>query len=383
MFFLFFIKKFLLIRFGFVHSDRIGHFAANTELYLCQKKRFKKNKKTIDLFYFPTDPCNTQLAEMIKRKITFYPKILIRPFCLISRKLEFLKEHVTGRTFRSDHDIKNFYEAYPSQIEFSSNEINFGEKILKKMNPTNRPIVLLIIRDEKYLKSVTQGNSFSYHNHRDDDISRYKNLIQHITNSGYFAIRMGKIVKNKININNKNFLDYPFSKFKNDFMDIFLGYKCKLCISNVTGYDAVPTIFRRPLLFLGSIPVGFMLTSSSRFINTFYDHYSYLLKRNLTLEEIFKYKLDDKFKASDFKTNRIKLIKFSNKKMRELFDESITYINNDFKVEIKSRKVNNKFKKLYLRNLKKYSYFSSFQNHGKIKSYFPKAWLKNKIFLLK
>lgn len=383
MIFFFFIKKILLIRFGFVHSDRIGHFAANTELYLCQKKKFEKKKNTLDLFYFPTKPCNSQLAKMIQRKLSFYPKILIRPFCLISRKLEFLKDHITGRTLKSDHDIKNLYEAYPTQIEFSNKEISYGNKILKKINPSNKPIILLIVRDETYLKSLTKGNSFSYHDHRDDDISRYKNLIEHITKSGYFVIRMGKVVKKKTNIKNKNFLDYPFSKFKNDFMDIFLGFKCKLCISNVTGYDAVPTIFRRPLLFLGSIPIGFMLTSSSRFINTFYDHYSINLKRNLTLEEIFKYKLDDKFKANDFKKNRVKLVKFSNRKMKELFDETIFYINNNYKIERKSKKLNNKFKKIYIQKLKKYSLNTSFQHHGKIKSYFPKAWLKNKIFLLK
>lgn len=383
MIFFFFIKKILLIRFGFVHSDRIGHFAANTELYLCQKKKFEKKKNTLDLFYFPTKPCNSQLAKMIQRKLSFYPKILIRPFCLISRKLEFLKDHITGRTLKSDHDIKNLYEAYPTQIEFSNKEISYGNKILKKINPSNKPIILLIVRDETYLKSLTKGNSFSYHDHRDDDISRYKNLIEHITKSGYFVIRMGKVVKKKTNIKNKNFLDYPFSKFKNDFMDIFLGFKCKLCISNVTGYDAVPTIFRRPLLFLGSIPIGFMLTSSSRFINTFYDHYSINLKRNLTLEEIFKYKLDDKFKANDFKKNRVKLVKFSNRKMKELFDETIFYINNNYKIERKSKKLNNKFKKIYIQKLKKYSSNTSFQHHGKIKSYFPKAWLKNKIFLLK
>ena len=88
-------------------------------------------------------------------------------------------------------------------------------------------------------------------------------------------------------------------------MDIFLGYKCELCISNVTGYDAVPTIFRRPILFYGSIPVGYMLTSSKKFVNTFYDHYSLKLKRRLSLQEIFKNKLDDKFRSNDFKKKKL------------------------------------------------------------------------------
>ena len=33
------ISKILLIKIGFLHSNRIGHFAANTELYLIKKKK--------------------------------------------------------------------------------------------------------------------------------------------------------------------------------------------------------------------------------------------------------------------------------------------------------------------------------------------------------
>ena len=33
------LRPFILIRFGLLHSDRIGHFATNTELSLCEKKK--------------------------------------------------------------------------------------------------------------------------------------------------------------------------------------------------------------------------------------------------------------------------------------------------------------------------------------------------------
>ena len=39
--FLFLLKRIILFRFGFLHSDRIGHFALNTELWLCEKKKYK------------------------------------------------------------------------------------------------------------------------------------------------------------------------------------------------------------------------------------------------------------------------------------------------------------------------------------------------------
>ena len=39
MIFIIIVRPFILIRFGLLHSDRIGHFATNTELSLCEKKK--------------------------------------------------------------------------------------------------------------------------------------------------------------------------------------------------------------------------------------------------------------------------------------------------------------------------------------------------------
>ena len=36
------LKPLVKIRFGLINSDRIGHLAANTELYLCRKKYKEK-----------------------------------------------------------------------------------------------------------------------------------------------------------------------------------------------------------------------------------------------------------------------------------------------------------------------------------------------------
>ena len=40
------LSPILLIRFGLLHSDRIGHFLINTELFFCEEmKKTKKKKK--------------------------------------------------------------------------------------------------------------------------------------------------------------------------------------------------------------------------------------------------------------------------------------------------------------------------------------------------
>ena len=105
--FLIAIRPFFLIKIGLLHSDRIGHFALNTELYICEKLYF--NKKGVDFFYYPTKPCNTQLAKIIERNLVVIPKIIARPFDLIFRKFEFLNAHRT-RNLKGDYDVHNLID---------------------------------------------------------------------------------------------------------------------------------------------------------------------------------------------------------------------------------------------------------------------------------
>ena len=367
---IFLMSPFILIRFGLIHSDRIGHFAANTELFLCEQNIKNIKKNILDIFYFPTIPCNKQLSIMVRRKLFFLPKIIVRPFCLISRKIPFLNRHVTGRSSAGDYDIYNLYEKLPTQLTFNNKEKRKGEEFIKEINPSGRKIVCLIIRDSKYLATTSTSNKFKYHNHRDDDISRYESAVLYLIKKGFFVIRMGKFVKKRMKIKNPYFLDYATSNVKTDFLDIYLGFKCFFCISNVTGYDAIPTIFRRPILFIGSIPIGCMSTSSKLFLNSSYVHYSVTLKRALSIREIFERNLAYEFTEQGFKKKGIKLIKFTSSEIVLLVKEMLSYLNND-----KKNILDNCFKKFYTNLIKIYPCKNQ-SFHGLINSYFSTLWLK-------
>ena len=60
------IRPLLLVRFGFLYGNRIGHFAANTELYLCERDAGINvpQQRYVDLFYMVPPVCNQQLAKM-------------------------------------------------------------------------------------------------------------------------------------------------------------------------------------------------------------------------------------------------------------------------------------------------------------------------------
>jgi len=91
------ISPFFLIRFKPLTSDRIGHFALQSELYLCEKKlkRNSPKQKYIDFFFNNThqESCNKYFEKLVKKKINIIPYgigkafyYLNRLFCFILKK---------------------------------------------------------------------------------------------------------------------------------------------------------------------------------------------------------------------------------------------------------------------------------------------------------
>lgn len=376
---IFLLRPIILLRFGLLHSDRLGHFSSNTELFLCENKISKNKKKIINFFYFPTTPCNKQLAKMIKRKLPVYPKILCRPFCLLSRKFRFLKDHVTGKSLAGDYDVLNLYKKIPTQINLTKKEKKKGEEILKSIGAKDKQIILFIVRDSKYFKMHynLKSNIKSHHDHRNDDIENYRSSIVKLLKRGYFVVRMGNIAEKSLKINNRNFIDYPFSKIKTDFMDIYFAYRCFFCVSNLTGYDGLITMFRKPLLSIGSMPIGCMYSSTDNYLNTMYAHYSKNLKRKLNLKEIFELGLAFEFKKEIFDKKNIIIQKHNSNEIKKFVFEMIDYLKN--KSKFKNFKLNKEAKKKYNKLLDKYQNKDNKIYNGKLYFSFSKYFLeKNK-----
>ena len=67
------LSPFLVIRFGQLRAERIGHFAGNTELYLCERDLGTYGSKTHDIFYVLPPICNNQLKKMWERSLNISP----------------------------------------------------------------------------------------------------------------------------------------------------------------------------------------------------------------------------------------------------------------------------------------------------------------------
>ena len=89
------ISPLYLVRWQKMVSGRIGHFAANIELYCCERDSGINipKQRYIDLFYTDKEVCNNQLKTMWKREITIVPYLFGRILSK-SEKLIFYLESI-------------------------------------------------------------------------------------------------------------------------------------------------------------------------------------------------------------------------------------------------------------------------------------------------
>ena len=66
----------------------------------------------------------------------------------------------------------------------------------------------------------------------------------------YCAIRMGAIVKEKLNLNNSSIIDYATNGMRTEFLDVYLGAKCRFFLCSDTGMSMFPEMFRVPVVYV-------------------------------------------------------------------------------------------------------------------------------------
>src|SRR2546426_8416389 len=123
------IRPWFLIRLGGLISSRIGHFTANTELYLCERDAGINLPKRchVDLFYMAKPICNQQLATMWKRVLRLWPSWILAPINRVNRLIPGGAVHKIGDNTQHDRDVHNLLDRFPPHLEFTPEEESRGE----------------------------------------------------------------------------------------------------------------------------------------------------------------------------------------------------------------------------------------------------------------
>ena len=170
------------------------------------KNKFK------DIWYYRGYICNLQLKRMWDRVLTIWPTNLSFLITIINSRLP------DGSTYVipwRDHgiqacDINNTLKRIPPHLSFTKEEEEFGRTMLESMGiPSDSSFICFVGRDPLYLKmTYPNEQDNNYHDYRDTDIKKYILAAEEMANRGYYMIRMGAVVLESFESNNRRIIDY-------------------------------------------------------------------------------------------------------------------------------------------------------------------------------
>jgi putative glycosyltransferase (TIGR04372 family) len=371
------IQPWLLVRIGGLISTRIGHFAGNTELYLCERKAGINvpSQLHIDLFFMQEPICNQQLAIMWHRGLRIWPAWILARINRVNLLIPGGSSHEIGNNTQHDRDVHNLLDRFPPHLQFINEEETRGETGLRAMGlPIGAQFICLIVRDSAYLESHI-SNDWNYQNFRDSNIQNYVLAAETLVDRGFFVIRMGSKVHAAINSTHPKVIDYATNGVRSDFMDIYLGAKCEFCISVGVGFDAVPIIFRRPVAYVNMSPVGYLNTFQDNVIGIFKHHIYAESNRELTLSEIFARSVGFCLRTSDYETKGVYLIENTPEEIRDVAIEMAERLNGTWQAHRNDESLQKRVWEIFPTD----SVDADAGNpiHGEIRARFGAAYLRN------
>ena len=260
------LRPVFLVQTMLLIAPHIGHLTANTDIALTEiSLQGRKDGTRIKVFSYLSERrvCNQFLLNLIKRRTTVVPRWAI----IVAVRLNTL---IPGGNvhdgFHQDRDRQNLLDRTGPQFHLTIAETKSGNQKLADIGiPVGAKFVCLNVRDSVYNKTTYPGRDWQFHDYRDCAIENYVAAAEELTRRGYYVFRMGVIVERPLISSNPMIIDYASNGMRSDFMDIFLGANCEFCISHGTGFDGVPYVFRRPILYVNAVPIGQLQTFSEKF----------------------------------------------------------------------------------------------------------------------
>lgn len=250
------LRPLVLIRFGGLPSEAIGHFTSDMELYLCRKDAGWYGRWTIDLFCCALPVCNQQLKRMWERTVH------VSRFALAAERVNRCLPGGKGNRIPFDWapmDTHSLFATTPPHLSFTPEEQRQGADALRRLGiPEGRPFVCFHARDTAYYINRARYRHAPMR-HRNSDIQTYLPAIEALAQRGYVGVRMGAAVERPLVTNDPRIIDYA-SIARSDFLDIFLCAHSQFYLGDGAGLYNVPIMFRRPLALVNYIPFEYAAT---------------------------------------------------------------------------------------------------------------------------
>jgi len=276
-----------VVRLGMLDIGRIGAIIYG-DWYLSQKADGLYPGRYLDFFYFvkSTNHVNGQWMKMWKRALPTlagaelwksvqrlnrlfpgYQKCEI-PDTYVYPAMKSWKpkiiDKISGKFYKDDKLLNAIIKNKNPNITFSFEEQKNGQKVLEELTiPKDKDYICFHARDAAYLDSVLPTVDWSYHNYRDSTINNFLPAVEKMTDFGYYGVRMGALVKERINTSNPLIIDYASNGMRTDFNDIYIGGHCHFFICSDGGMSIIPEMFRIPVIYTNWTQIGKTLSTTA------------------------------------------------------------------------------------------------------------------------
>lgn len=197
-------------------------------------------------------------------------------------------------------------------LKLNKKDLSKGRNLLKKIGiPKDAWYVTLHIREGKGNK-LFNSNPITY-----------MKAIKEIIRRGGYVFRMGDKKMTRLP-KIQGLVDYPFTSFKSQFLDVFLASTCRFCLGTSSGFWSMPTFFGKPVLLCNYLPYldYYILDEKSVFLpKTVINKKT---KKNVNLKTLFKFPLGSLTTNVQLDQNEVE-IKDNNEE--EIYQSTIQMIN--------------------------------------------------------
>jgi putative glycosyltransferase (TIGR04372 family) len=339
------------------------------------------NRMHLDIFFPQKKISNNFIYKLWKRKLIILPRFLIAPLCSMNRRLSKLLGTKDQHELIFDlgmWDSLNLIEKTPRYMHLNQKEKLKGEKICKIFNiPLDKKIVTLIIRDNNYLLREHPDKDFSYFDYRNYKYECFISAIKKLIELDYFVIKIGKYPEKEFPFYDKNFLDYSYNGYNNDFFDIYLLDKAFFTISSGAGLQEIAKLFRKHLVQL-EITMAALATNSKKYLVLNKNIFNKLSDRKMTLKEIIKSGCHKYMEKELFDKNELTVKDNTEEEILDITYEMHLLANNISYYSKEDHILQERFKNIYPKD----DFWQNYKMHGKIMANYSINYLrKNKFWL--
>jgi len=208
------------------------------EKYVRVEEKSEKKFK-FDIFCTQPNIANHFLISKIRKQLIFWPRALVVPVFLINRIFK-SKNFIMrmGKSFELDGAADFFIR--PTIFHFTDAELKRGEELIHTLGHVEgREIITLFLRSQRYRSQYLGSKSSVSTDFRDVLQEIYQPLITQLNQFSFTRV---------LGLEPEIFAPLTLSRYEREFLNFFLVYRSRLCITTDSGSSLIPFLLRTPTI---------------------------------------------------------------------------------------------------------------------------------------